>query len=335
MSAHVTTVLAQDEELGRIGRLVLDLTENETAATVFDVLVGTPLRIALILVLAVLANRLARRGIRRLVARMQEEETLEKLGRMKRRAGLSLLDSGRQPSLRRSQRAESIGALLRSTTTVVIWAIAILSILDVLGLPLGPLLAGAGIVGIAVGFGAQNLVRDFLSGVFMLLEDQFGVGDIIDAGEATGVVEGISLRTTRLRDIGGTVWHIPNGEILRVGNLSQEWARAVLDVEVGYGADVDEAAATIGAVAAAFAEDEEWRATVLEEPEVWGVEAFGPSGLAIRLVVKTTPFDRWNVMRELRRRIKIALDEAGIEIPFPQRDLHLRSGWERGELTHS
>ncbi len=326
MATDVTTVLAQAaDEMGRMGRLVLELTDNEALALLLDQIVGTPLRVALILIVAYLANRFARRAIHRFVDRMQEEETVERLGRVRRRTGLSLLDTGRAPSVRRAQRAESIGAILRSGTTVVIWTLAVLTALGELGIPLGPVLAGAGIVGIAVGFGAQNLVRDFLSGVFMLLEDQFGVGDIVDAGEATGVVEGINLRTTRLRDITGTVWHIPNGEIRRIGNLSQEWSRAVLDVQVAYGTDVDAAAATIEEVAVAFAEDDDWRASVLEEPEVWGVEALGVDGVTIRLVVKTTPFERWNVMRELRRRVKEGLEAAAIEIPFPQRTVWMRT----------
>jgi small conductance mechanosensitive channel len=214
---------------------------------------------------------------------------------------------------------------MASVTGVVIWAIAGLMALDKLGFNLGPLLAGAGVLGIAIGFGSQTLVRDFLSGIFMLVEDQFGVGDVINVGEASGVVEALSLRTTRLRSVDGTLWHVPNGEIRRVGNMSQEWSRALLDIEVAYATDLAWAQDIIKATA-----DEMWRAdevfgpSILEEPEVWGVESLGANGIVIRLVVKTVPLDQWKVMRALRQRIKAAFDAEGIEIPFPQQTVWVR-----------
>ena len=156
------------------------------------------------------------------------------------RAPTALARTGEIPSLRRVQRAETVGALLASVASFGIWTLAALMALGTLGLDLGPLIAGAGIVGVAIGFGSQNLVRDFISGIFMLMEDQYGVGDVVDAGPATGTVEGVGLRTTRLRDVNGTLWHIPNGEIRRVGNRSQGWARALVDVEVAYSTDLDD-----------------------------------------------------------------------------------------------
>ena len=176
-------------------------------------------------------------------------------------------------------------------------------------------MASAGIAGIAFGFGAQSLVKDFLSGMFMLVEDQYGVGDIIDVGLATGVVEGVGLRTTRLRDVNGTVWYVPNGQITRVGNKSQEWARALLDVTVAYEADVRETEATIKAVADEMWQDDDWRSKLLDEPEIWGVENLGPNGIDIRVVIKTKPSEQFGVMRELRTRIKEALDAHAIGIP--------------------
>ena len=165
----------------------------------------------------------------------------------------------------------------------------------------------------------QTLVKDFLSGIFMLLEDQFGVGDVVDVGEATGVVESVSLRTTRLRDVEGTVWFVPNGAVARVGNKSQNWARAVLDIEVAYDSDIEVASTLIKQAA-----DEVWHehvvdATILEEPEIWGVQTLGASGVAIRLAVVTEPGEQFAVGRLIRRRVKDALDSGGIEIPFPQR----------------
>ena len=142
------------------------------------------------------------------------------------------------PSVRRALRAETIGAVLRSLVGALIWATAIVMILNTLSVNLAAIGVGASIIGVAIGFGAQSLVRDFISGLFMLAEDQYGVGDVIDTGEATGTVEGVSLRTTRLRDVEGVVWHIPNGEIRRIGNMSQQWSRALLDVPVAYDADI-------------------------------------------------------------------------------------------------
>ncbi|MEX2487430.1 MAG: mechanosensitive ion channel family protein, partial [Nitriliruptoraceae bacterium] len=182
-----------------------------------------------------------------------------------------------------------------------------------------------GIVGIALGFGAQDLVKDFLSGVSMLLEDQYGVGDIIDAGDASGKVESISLRTTRVRDVNGTLWHIPNGEIRRIGNMSQGWARALLDIGIGYGADIDASSQIILQVATDMSQEPEFVEDFLDVPEIWGVQELNDSSVDIRLVVKTRPGRQWAIARELRRRIKIAFDAAHVEIPFPQRTVWLRT----------
>jgi moderate conductance mechanosensitive channel len=262
-----------------------------------------------ILLAAWVANRLARRAIRRLVASMTDDGGLAAL-----RAPAALARTGEIPSLRRAQRAETVGSLLASVASFGIWTLAGLMALGTLGLDLGPLIAGAGIVGVAVGFGSQNLVRDFISGIFMLMEDQYGVGDVVDAGPATGTVEGVGLRTTRLRDVNGTLWHIPNGEIRRVGNRSQGWARALVDVEVAYSTDLDDATRTIERVAHELWTDERWAPKILEEPEVWGVEELGPDGIRVRLVAKTRPLEQWNVARELRARLKVAFDRAGIEV---------------------
>jgi small-conductance mechanosensitive channel len=262
-----------------------------------------------ILLAAWVANRMVRRAIRRLVTSLSEDRGLAAL-----RAPAALARTGELPSLRRVQRAETVGALLASVASFGIWGLAGLMALGTLGLDLGPLIAGAGIVGVAVGFGSQNLVRDFISGIFMLMEDQYGVGDVVDAGPATGTVEGVGLRTTRLRDVDGTLWHIPNGEIRRIGNRSQGWARALVDVEVAYSTDLEEATRVIERVALELSVDEQWSAKLLEQPEVWGVEELGPDGIRVRLVAKTRPLEQWKVARELRARLKVAFDEAGIEV---------------------
>lgn len=316
---------------------VFNTTGNATVARVAQTALVLPFRIGLILGVALVAQKLVRRTIKRFVHAMNGERA--RAGAVEARAEGApagtpakehaprvLFDGGHAPSVRRAQRAETIGALLRSVSAAAIWSVAILMAMAELGLNLGPLIAGAGILGVALGFGAQHLVRDFVSGVFMLAEDQYGVGDVIDAGPATGRVEGVSLRTTRLRDVDGTVWHMPNGEITRIGNKSQQWARAVLDVEVAYDTDIPRATQVIKASADGMWEDEANAGLMLEEPEVWGVENLGADGIAIRLVVKTAPNEQLAVARELRARIKQAFDEAGIEIPFPQRTV-----WHRVE----
>ena len=226
-------------------------------------------------------------------------------------------------SLRSEQRIDALTSVLRSLVTFVVYTVATFMILGEIGINLGPLLAGAGILGVALGFGSQSLVKDFLSGVFILVEDQFGVGDIVDLdGQTSGVVDAVSLRTTRLRAVDGTLWHVPNGEIRRVGNKSQHWSRALIDIEVAYDTDLDHAEAVIANVADEVAKEDP---EVIEQPEVWGVEQLGANGIVIRLVVKTRPSEQFRVSRELRRRIKAVFEQEGIEIPFPQQTV-----WHRG-----
>lgn len=207
---------------------------------------------------------------------------------------------------------------------MVVSIVSLFLILGELEINLAPLIASAGIAGIALGFGAQSVVKDFLSGIFIILEDHYGVGDIVDTGLATGKVEEVSLRTTRLRDQAGTLWIVPNGEIQRVGNTSQLWSNAVIDVEVSYKTDIDFAIQTIKSVLDEIWHEKNPDATVLEEPTVLGVEALGDSSVIIRAVVRTEPAEQWVMARVARKRIKQALDAAGIEIPFPQRTVWIR-----------
>jgi small-conductance mechanosensitive channel len=300
-------------------------TGNQLLASTADTVIVKPAKVVLILVLAFIVNRLIARAIKRFVRGMTGETVRRRLGTLRERAPTALINTGETKSRRAVQRAETIGALLRSITAFAVWAIAALMMLGELGLDLAPLIAGAGIVGVALGFGAQHLVRDFISGIFMLVEDQYGVGDVIDAGPASGTVEAVSLRTTRLRDVNGVVWHIPNGTIDRIGNKSQQWSRALLDIQVAYDTDVDFAGEVIKRSILEAWEDEKWRNVILEEPEVWGVEDLGADGVTIRVVVKTLPSEQFAVARHLRARIKAAFEEAGIEIPFPQRTIWHRT----------
>lgn len=301
--------------------VVFRITDNESAAEVADRF-ATPVRILLIVIAAYVLVRVARFAIKRIVDRLKSDDSQQRSAKLRRRTGLSLLDTSPMPGLRRVQRAETIGAVLRSVASILIWVTALITILSELGVDLTALIAGAGVVGVALGFGAQSIVRDFLAGLFMLVEDQFGVGDVIDAGEATGTVEGVSLRTTRLRDVSGVVWHIPNGEIRRIGNQSQQWSRALLDIPVNYDADIPTAMEIMKRVGDDMYEEPEYKGIMLDQPEVWGVEElradrqrFGPDRMLIRMVAKTRPKEQWDVSRQLRARIKAAFDEAGIDVP--------------------
>ncbi len=328
---NLTDVCGESPDI--LCRWIFDLTGSEIAADL-ALVVSRLIRVVLILLVAWVVNRMVRHAIERsvkgwLAARERELAAAAEppTGRLASLKALTAARAARRAERaeRTRQRAQTLGALLRSAASLVIYSIAAMMALSEFGVDLGPLIASAGIVGVAIGFGAQSLVRDFLSGIFMLVEDQFGVGDIVDVGEAAGVVEEVKLRTTKIRDVNGTLWHIPNGEIRRVANKSQEWARAVLDVEVSYDTDLGHASEVIKRVA-----DEVWReqipeATILEEPEIWGVEELGASGISIRLVVKVDPSEQWMTARILRRRIKDAFDAEGIEIPFPQRVVWLRT----------
>ncbi len=308
------------EEPSWVCERVLDRTDgNEFLARSADFLVAKPLSIALILAVAYIVNRLVRRAIRRFAERVSEATSSHRSGgrlrAIKERTPSVLLPTG-EVQVRSAARAQTIGLVLRSVASAFIYGIAVLLCFGELGVELAPLIAGAGIVGVALGFGAQSLVKDFLSGIFMLIEDQYGVGDIVNVGEATGTVEAVTLRSTRLRDVNGVVWHVPNGEIRRVGNHSQQWARALLDITVAYGTDVRAAEDVIRRVADGMWHDEAWRPLLLEEPEVWGVERLAPEGIDIRLVIKTKPSEQFKVMRELRTRINEALDAEGIKGPL-------------------
>ncbi len=293
-------------------RDLLELTDAETPARLGHHL--TPwVTAVIIVVLALLANRIVRRLIKRTVRRLGRAERSARLRALRVRAGLET--STGTPSIRREQRAQTIGDGLRSLASILIGLIALFAVLAAFGLSLEAMVTGAGLLGVMLGFGAQNLLRDIIAGTFMILEDQFGVGDVIDVGEATGTVEMLSLRTTRLRDVEGIVWHVPNGVVQRVGNKSQQWSRAVLDVPVAYDSDVELATDAIKRAADSMWQDERWSTRILAEPEVLGVESIGATGITIRVAVKTLPAEQWHLARELRVRIKTALDEAGIERP--------------------
>jgi len=232
-----------------------------------------------------------------------------------RRATRILAQATGLDQARGTQRTGTMGAILKSTSTFVIFTLALLTVMATVGLPLGPLLASAGVGGVALGFGAQSLVKDFLSGIFMILEDQYGVGDVIDAGEAVGTVEDVTLRVTRLRDASGIVWYVRNGEIVRIGNRSQGWSTALVDIPVGYSENLDTVLPLIREVVHELDGSEEWSTRLLEEPVVAGVESMLGGVVTVRIIAKCAPNESFPVSREIRERVKAAFDQAGIRAP--------------------
>ena len=273
---------------------------------------GTLIEIGIILLAMLVAWQVAVVFARRLVeaALRKHEENRSVEDSAGRRRRLWGLDHPRQ-----LQRTRTLGSMLSSIAGFVIITIGVLMILSTLGLPMGPLLASAGIGGVAIGFGAQSLVKDFLSGVFMIAEDQYGVGDVVDVGEVTGTVEEVGLRVTRLRDANGQVWYVRNGEIIRVANISQGWSNAMVDIPVGYQADPEKVTAIITEVVTALAEDPQWHEQLLETPKVLGVESISGTAMTIRVVAKCAANQQWGVQREIRERAKVALDQAGVPGP--------------------
>jgi len=284
---------------------VFALTGNEALAETAQWVYDIPLRLAIIFLLAFGANRLVRRGIASYAARATARSTAQRYD------DPELI---RRDELRVNTATSAIGG----AASVVIFLITGLIVLGEIGITLGPLLAGAGIGGVALGFGAQNMVRDFLAGIFVVFEDHYGVGDNIDAGRASGTVEEVTLRITKLRDIEGTLWFIPNGIIEGVGNRTQLWARAIIDFDIDYRADHERAGEIIKATADRVWQDPEAPVRILEEPALWGVESLGDSAVVIRIAVKCAPAEQWSLARMLRSEVKKALDAEGIEIPFPQ-----------------
>ena len=274
-----------------------------------------PLRVLLIFLGALALTavlRLVIRNVTRGIARGSRSRIVRKTDNGK---PLWVVDAG-LASDRQAQRASTVGSVLSSVATIVIWAVAILMIISELGFNIAPVLASAGIAGVALSFGAQSLVKDYLSGIFMVAEDQLGIGDSVDLGEAIGNVESVGLRVTQVRDVKGTLWHVRNGEILRVGNQSQGWARCVLDIPVPYDTNIDLLTDLIEHEAQLLRDDPDMGPNIIDDPEVWGVENITGESITVRLAVKTAPLQQWDVARVLRVRIKKLLDREGLRLPL-------------------
>ncbi|WP_377271417.1 mechanosensitive ion channel family protein [Peterkaempfera sp. SMS 1(5)a] len=269
--------------------------------------VESGVRIVFVVVLALVLRTMVRKLITQLITRMARgaEESAVVGGRL----GGLLVNAER-----RRQRSEAIGSVLRSVASFVILGTAALMVLSALGVNLAPLLASAGVAGVAIGFGARNLVTDFLSGVFMILEDQYGVGDEIDAGVASGTVLEVGLRVTKLRGVGGEIWYVRNGEVKRIANMSQGWSTATVDVQVGYREDLDQVQSVILATAEEMAKSGPWDELLWEPVQVLGVESVASDSVVLRVEARTMPGKAGLVARSLRARLKAAFDGAGIRL---------------------
>jgi small-conductance mechanosensitive channel len=277
-----------------------------------EAIIVRPIRILVIILLALAVRWLLFRAVNRLVRSTADSDVPVVLRPLKERLGATTPEAAGLVSERRRQRAETVGSLLRSVTSLVVGVLALMLVLGEVGFKLGPFIAGAGIVGVALGFGAQNLVKDFLSGIFMILEDQYGVGDVVDLGSASGTVEAVGLRVTRVRDGNGTLWYARNGEILRVGNHSQGFAQVTVDLPVPYGSDMDAAVDAMQAAADELVVEDDFADAIIEEPKVLGVEQIDVDKVVLRLTVKVRPAEQWRVARALRQRIADGLDKNGV-----------------------
>jgi moderate conductance mechanosensitive channel len=314
-------------------KAVLDATGNPWLGQAANWLIAKPLAILGLVLGALVIRWLLHRVIDRVAHRAAEGVSAPRMPARFRRGHepANKLVSGPPTSARRVQRAQTMASLLKSISTSVIFTIVAIMAISELGYDVAPLIASAGIIGLALGFGAQSLVTDFLSGIFMIIEDQYGVGDAVDLGEAIGTVEAVGLRVTRLRDVEGTVWYVRNGEIMRVGNQSQNWARTVVDVPVSHEQDLYYVQSVLKDVAHEVWADEDFKRVILEEPEVWGVQEMTPDWITVRVTLKTAPLEQWGVAREMRERIKARFDHLGIELARPARVIIHRDQRAPGE----
>jgi len=282
---------------------------------------GIPVQVVIVIVVAVLVRLVLQAIIRRFVERV--------ISGAKKKAGVTettALAVSPLAAMRVVQRSRALGGVLSSVVTTIVVIVAVISIINITV----PSAAGAfslitAALGAGLGFGAQNIVKDVLNGLFMVAEDQLGVGDVIDTGFATGVVENVGIRITQVRDVNGTLWYVRNGEILRVGNMSQGWARVIIDLAVPYESDVEGVQQKLLDTAIAFAGESKWKRLVLEKPELWGIESVSAEAIVIRLVVKTRSGVKDQVARALRGRLKTAIDELGVQLP-PLNSIALRPG---------
>ena len=283
----------------------MDLLQKYIENFNWETLMFTALRVLLVLVIAWIVLSVVRRLLKKL------EQQL--LGADQR---------GEEPPSEQAKRVETLIRLLRQAIIIVVWVVALLIVLREMGVDIAPILASAGILGLAVGFGAQNLVRDVISGFFMILENQVRVGDVAIVNGTGGLVERVNFRTIVLRDLSGVVHIFPNGAVNTMSNMTTEWSAYVFDIGVAYKEDVDRVIGIMKQTGKELRDDKEFGPSMVDDIEVFGVDQFGDSAVVIKGRLRTKPIKQWDVGREYRRRLKYAFDEAGIEIPFPHRSIY-------------
>ncbi len=289
---------------------------EESASSGLEFITGTGLRVAVIIVVAIILTFVSRRLIQRFAQSIAEGHTKRGIVSKGERKQSGAADAAART--RRAQRSTTVGSLLKSIAAIIIWLLAVLMVLTELGFDLAPLLASAGIAGIALGFGAQTLVKDYLAGFFIVIEDQYGIGDVIDVGEAIGTVEEVGLRTTKVRALDGTLWHVRNGEILRVGNFSQGFGNALLDLPFPYDADEETVTTIINDAASALREHPQYDDVMLEAPEIMGVQEISGEAVTIRVIIKTKPGDQFAVGRAFRGEFKQQMAAHDMTVPWSQ-----------------
>nr|WP_204396621.1 mechanosensitive ion channel domain-containing protein [Agromyces aurantiacus] len=280
-------------------------------ATPWGLFLSNVIQVALIVVIALIIRWVLHFVIRRTV-----NQIVSGVKRKQDVTDTQALSASPLAAVRLVQRTRTLGSVLTNIVNVTLFVVVLLMIVGTLAPDvLGSFTLLSAAVGAGLGFGAQNIVKDALNGLFMVVEDQLGVGDIVDLGFATGIVEEVRIRVTSVRDVNGTLWFVRNGEILRVGNMSQGWARVIVDLAVPYDADIDEVEATLLRTATEMAQSGKWRSRILEKPEVWGLESISADAMVIRVVMKVRTSSKDDVARELRVRLKRALDEMGLKLP--------------------
>jgi small conductance mechanosensitive channel len=271
---------------------------------------GLPIKVAGVLVGAVIVRLIAqvviRRGVDQIVNGVKRKQNVD---------DTQALNASPLQAVRVVQRTRTLGSVLSNVVSVLVVLIAIAAIVSVLGIPTVGLVSAASVIAAGLAFGAQNIVKDVLSGLFIVAEDQLGVGDIVDAQLATGVVEAVGIRVTKIRDVNGTLWFVRNGEILRVGNMSQGWARVIIDTAVPYDADIDRVEEAMLSTATGLAAEARWKHRIVEKPELWGIQSIADSAIVVRLVVRTRSSEKDAVNRELKLRLKKTMDALDITLP--------------------
>lgn len=293
--------------------------------SLLDSLIGAPLRIAAIVGLCIASWIVITKTISRVTQRLVDKAETDRLAVARRTQHTSDLSAVLMAQRRRA-RAEAIASLLRSVTSAFVVGIGVLLVLAQLNINITPLLASAGVIGVALGFGAQSMVKDYLSGIFLILEDQYGVGDVVDLGPVVGTVEEVSLRITRVRDMSGVVWYVRNGEVLRVANRSQGWTLAIVDVQVAYDENLDRVRDLVEAVADDMDQDPQYDDMLLDKPAFAGVENVSSESVTIRVTAKAAPEKQVATTRAIRERLKLTFDRAGVKMPAPMPTLISGSG---------